>query len=91
MEIFAMHAQVLGESRLVAVSNDGSGLTIDRDGDFGVAHSVDQAISSAKAYIGELLMKAQHPEKVWELDAAHRHDNGALRRAAADCGNPARR
>jgi hypothetical protein len=67
MEIFAMHAHVLGETRLVAVSNDGSGLTINRDGDLAVAHSVDQAISSARAYIGDLLIKAQRPEQVWSL------------------------
>lgn len=67
MEVFAMHAHVVSESRLVAVTNDGSGLTIDRGGDLTVAQSIDQAINTAKAYIGELLMKALRPEQVWSL------------------------
>jgi hypothetical protein len=62
-----MHAHVVSESRLVAVTNDGSGLTIDRGGDLTVAQSIDQAINTAKAYIGELLMKALRPEQVWSL------------------------
>ena len=67
MEIFALHAHVVGESRMVTVSNDGTGLVIDRDGDLAAGQSLDQAISAARAYVGELLMKAQRPEQVWSL------------------------
>lgn len=67
MEVFAMHAHVLATSRLVVCRRDGTGLTLDRDGDLSVAHSVDEAASKAGAYIKELLMRAQRPDQLWSL------------------------
>jgi len=67
MEVFAMHAHVLGASRFVVCRRDGTGLTLDRDGDPAVAHSVDEAASQAARYIRELLVRAQRQEHLWSL------------------------
>lgn len=67
MEVFAIHAHVLNASRFVACHRDGTGLTLDRDGDPSVAPSVDEAASRARAYVGELLMRAQRPDVPWSL------------------------
>lgn len=67
MEVFAMHAHVLSTSRFVVCRRDGTGLTLDRDGDLSVAHAVDGATSKAGLYIRELLMLAQRPDQPWSL------------------------
>lgn len=67
MEVFAMHAHVLNASRFAVCDRDGMGLSLDRDGDLSVVHSVDAAVSKAELYIKELLMRAQRPEQVWSL------------------------